>query len=163
MGDGILLGFSRDSSEHVVWEIKGDSIVRARSFQRNPANTSKTFSADAFEAIAIRPQDHFHRAAWGTTGQKERPQRLGSVRPTGEGVRARAKKGKGLRITIRDLKEFGHIVLGCKRCGHMQETRPEKDARWPALMLTTDVSLKNFVRLLKAEEECKEPSNAKLR
>ena len=69
-----------------------------------------------------RPRDSLHRAATAPSGRKEQPlgfeQRLA---PEDEGPRTRAGSTRDLKITLKDLEEYGYTEVGCRRCGHIKE------------------------------------------
>ena len=102
-----------------MWDVKSKEVVSSRSLRRVVQGSQ--FTMASIEEINIRPRDILHRAAWGATQRKEREVRLGGVPPAPrDAPSTRSSKGRGLRITLKDLKSFGKLA-GCPRCDYIEQ------------------------------------------
>jgi len=115
--DGVFLGYSRDSHEYAVWDVKDGTVRMSRTLQRVPAD--RRFSQENVSAVAIRPKDLLHRSSWRPPKQLERRQRLGHEIADQDQPSIRAEKSEGLTVTKKDLERHCYTLDGCKRCEHM--------------------------------------------
>ena len=114
---GIFLGYVHDSYEYAVWDAEEKTIELARSIKRVPKD--ERHSADIVEQIDRRPQDMLHRAAWSSMPRQERTERMRLVDRSEEQPVARRKKKENLKVTMKDLKDYG-FTPHCKRCEYVQ-------------------------------------------
>jgi len=117
---GIFLGYSRDSNEFVMWNVAAKAIIRTRSVQRK--SESDRWDVDGLVGISQRPMDTLYRATATPTGWREPSgdfeQRLA---PEDEAPRTRPSVAPDLRVTVKDLEDFGYTEVGCQRCDFIRQ------------------------------------------
>ena len=119
-GEGVFLGYSKDSNEFVLWDIVAKTVTRARSIQRRPE--SARWSADEPMAINQRPGDSLYRATTPVSGRHEADQGFEQrLAPEDEAPKTRATSSRDMKVTMGDLKKYGYTEIGCPRCDYIKQ------------------------------------------
>ena len=111
---GMFLEYSRDSNEHLVWDIADQDLVRARSLQRKPK--AQRWSAEELMKVDLRPKDPLYRATAEPTGRRE-PSQGFEERPdlAHPQVATRTRSIHDFSVLKKHLEEFGYTEVGCPR------------------------------------------------
>ena len=98
-GEGVFLGYSKDSNEFVLWNTTTRTITRARSIQRRPE--SARWSAEELMAVNQRPGDSLYRATMPLSGRHEAGQDFEQrLAPEDEVPRTRATSTRDMKVTL---------------------------------------------------------------
>lgn len=118
-GEGVFLGYSRDSNEFIIWSTTTKTVTRARSVQRRPG--SVRWSAEELMTLNQRPGDSLYRATVPLETRYEAGQDFEQrLNPEDEPPRTRTTSTRDMKVTLGDLKKFGFTEIGCPRCDYIK-------------------------------------------